>query len=404
MVLSVPRKPANTSTMPASSSNKVGSASPVANKSTTQQPSDSATTKKPRKNPARRKAERLNSGVELSTSDLKTKPETGQSRHQVGCGVSSGKTSTTAAPVASPKANSNTKALPAKLSRQVSAPSVLNNAKTSTNTTKPPLQSRKSAAAASSSQSPITKTANVKSGSSTSTSATIAKTTSQSPREPQPNSSRQQIPNKPNTNAPYLTTGSLLAHLTTLTILPIIHASHDLGGPQAALATALSARLSINNLLEEIITSLRAGTYSADEALDVLRRGALGTAGEMRDGKGRVAVASVVEGVAREVERLRVSRGGEWEGVVRGFVNGRSGGSSGATAVVASNGREVGLARLGALVVGIVGDVLGRNPGLGAVREGAVKALGDGGLTAREREIERTARVNLVVRHKSVGT
>ena len=130
----------------------------------------------------------------------------------------------------------------------------------------------------------------------------------------------------------------------------------------------------------------------------------MGTAGEMRDGKGRVAVASVVEGVAREVERLRVNRGGEWEGVVRGFVNGRSGGSSGATAVVASNGREVGLARLGALVVGIVGDVLGRNPGLGAVREGAVKALGDGGLTAREREIERTARVNLVVRHKSVGT
>jgi hypothetical protein len=38
------------------------------------------------------------------------------------------------------------------------------------------------------------------------------------------------------------------------------------------------------------------------------------------------------------------------------------------------------------------------------VRDGAVKALGDGGLMEREREVERTARVNLVVRHKSVGT
>ena len=122
----------------------------------------------------------------------------------------------------------------------------------------------------------------------------------------------------------------------------------------------------------------------------------------MKDGKRRVAVASVVEGVAREVERLRVSRGGEWEGVVRGFIHGRSDGDG--SAVTKGTSREVGLARLGALVVGAVGDVLGRNPGLGPVREGAVKALGDGGLTASEREIERTARVNLVVRHKSVGT
>lgn len=133
-----------------------------------------------------------------------------------------------------------------------------------------------------------------------------------------------------------------------------------------------------------------------DECLDVLRRGALGTAGEMRDGKGRAAVLGIVEGVAREVERVRVGRGGEWEGVVKGVVGGGGRGRD-----VAS--REVGLARLGALVVGVIGDVLGRNPGLGPVRDGAVKALGDGALV-REREIERTARVNLVVRHKSVGS
>ena len=120
----------------------------------------------------------------------------------------------------------------------------------------------------------------------------------------------------------------------------------------------------------------------------------------MKDGKGRAAVLGVVEGVAREVERLRVGRGREWEGVVRGLVSsGSEGGAAGKEVK-----REVGLARLGALVVGVVGDVLGRNPGLGAVRDGAVKALGDGGLMEREREIERTARVNLVVRHKSVGT
>lgn len=119
----------------------------------------------------------------------------------------------------------------------------------------------------------------------------------------------------------------------------------------------------------------------------------------MQDGKGRVVVARVVEGVAREVERLRVGRGAEWEGVVRGLVS--SGGEGAAVGKEAK--REVGLARLGALVVGVVGDVLGRNPGLGAVREGAVRALGDVGLTAGERGVERTARVNLVVRHKSVG-
>jgi len=123
----------------------------------------------------------------------------------------------------------------------------------------------------------------------------------------------------------------------------------------------------------------------------------------MQDGKGRVAVAGVVEGVAREVERLRVGRGGEWEGVVGGFVGGgREGGGGGA--VSRETRRELGLARLGALVVGAIADVLGRNPGLGPVRDGAVRALGNGGLVGGERELERMARVNLVVKHKSVGT
>ena len=128
----------------------------------------------------------------------------------------------------------------------------------------------------------------------------------------------------------------------------------------------------------------------------MLRRGALGYAGEMEGGKGSV-VKRVIEGVSKEVERVRATRGEEWGGVVRGLVGYKDEGSNAAREVK----REVGLARLGALVVGVVGDVLGRNPrSLGPVRDGAVKALENGGLVARERELERTARVNLVVRHK----
>jgi hypothetical protein len=117
----------------------------------------------------------------------------------------------------------------------------------------------------------------------------------------------------------------------------------------------------------------------------------------------RGAVLGFVEGVAREVGRVRGERGGEWEGVLGGFVGAGGGGSAGAVskeAATATARREVGLARLGALLVNVVGDVLGRNPGLAPVREGALRALGDGGWVARERGLERMARVNLVVRHK----
>ena len=326
-----------------------------------QQPSSTTTTttttkKKPRKNPARRKAERLiNSSAGPETdSPPKTKPEAGAGRSKDRAGaagaVSSGRNAAISAPAAANNHKVNSagpKAVPqpAELSRQASAPSVVtcvSNGKASTNNaSKPPLQSRKSATAvATSHQSPVTASntpnANKPTSSSNSNSSSAIPTTTTKPpgtskrKTPDPNTQPKSIatttthpknnnnttnpnPNSPKTTTPtnpHLTPGLLLGTLTLLPLLPLLHATHTLAGPEVALATALGARLSVHNLLGEIAASLRAGTYSADEALDVLRRGALGYAGEVEGGRSRAAVVSVVEGVVGEVERVRRERGG----------------------------------------------------------------------------------------------
>ena len=49
-----------------------------------------------------------------------------------------------------------------------------------------------------------------------------------------------------------------------------VHVWYDFAGVKAAIATARAARICVDNLSEELITSLSLGTYSTDEALDIL--------------------------------------------------------------------------------------------------------------------------------------
>lgn len=165
---------------------------------------------------------------------------------------------------------------------------------------------------------------------------------------------------------------------------------YDFAGAKAAIATARSARFCVDNLSEELITSLHAGTYSTDEALDILRRTTLAYASTMPGGAGGV------EKIFREVQAVRRTRGEEVDRVLAGaYEELRRVGERGAGA---AETREVVLRHLGRL--GLVGgraarEVLDRNPRLKTWRDGAVGAL-------REPENGKvpTARVNLVVKHR----
>lgn len=84
----------------------------------------------------------------------------------------------------------------------------------------------------------------------------------------------------------------------------------NFAGVDNAILTARTAKLCIDNLIEEIITSLKAGTYNAPEALDMLRRTTLAYASSIPGG------APLVERIFREVEMVRRQRGGEVDKVL----------------------------------------------------------------------------------------
>jgi hypothetical protein len=169
-----------------------------------------------------------------------------------------------------------------------------------------------------------------------------------------------------------------------------VHIWYDFAGVKAAIATARAARICVDNLSEELITSLSVGTYSTDEALDILRRTTLAYASMIPDG------APVVERIFREIGLVRQSRGAEVDRVLAGaFEELRAAGDRGLSAVETRNVVLKHLVKLSLFASRATQDVLTRNPRLKPLRDGAVKALKE-----PPRDRVPTAKVNLVVKHK----
>lgn len=190
--------------------------------------------------------------------------------------------------------------------------------------------------------------------------------------------------------APALVTGGLVGCVAGAAVLLGTHLWHDFAGAESALLAAKSARLSMDALTDELIASLHSGTYSADEALDTLRRTTLAYASTIPDG------APFVERVFREIATVRRQRGREVDRVVAA--------THAELARAARRGagdvemRDVVLRQLVQLS-GFAGratrDVVARNPGLRPWRDEAVKSLQG----PRETGVP-TVRVNMAVRQK----
>ncbi|KAK6441454.1 hypothetical protein LTR95_002310 [Oleoguttula sp. CCFEE 5521] len=105
--------------------------------------------------------------------------------------------------------------------------------------------------------------------------------------------------------APALVTGGLIGCVAGAAVLMAVSVWYDFGGVKAAITAAKAARLCVDTLTDEIIASLSAGTYSTDEAIDMLRRTTLAYASAIPDGP------LLVERVFREVHTIRQSRGPE---------------------------------------------------------------------------------------------
>ena len=159
---------------------------------------------------------------------------------------------------------------------------------------------------------------------------------------------------------------------------------YDFGGAKAAITTARAARLCVDNLTEEIETSLTTGTYSTDEALDVLRRTTLAYASTVPGG------SPMVERVFREVNTIRLSRGAEVDKILStAYEELHVAGNKGAPVDEMRNIVVKHLTRLSGFASRASQDAVLRDPGLKARQK-----------TAPPPKVP-TTRVNLTVRHKS---
>ncbi|KAF2768107.1 hypothetical protein EJ03DRAFT_137022 [Teratosphaeria nubilosa] len=219
------------------------------------------------------------------------------------------------------------------------------------------------------------------------------------PEPAKPNNAVSQAINKPKKAydgslalaAPALTTGGLLGCAASAVILTGVHLWHNLSGAEQAILAARSARLCVDNFTDELIASQKAGTYNADEALDVLRRTSLAYATSIPGG------ASTVETIFREVGMVRKQRGHEVNGVLAethaqlSKASNRGANSSEMRDIVLMN-----VVKLSGFAGRSVRDIVTRNPQLKPYQDGAVKSLQG----PPDKKIP-TVRLNMAVRQKS---
>lgn len=189
---------------------------------------------------------------------------------------------------------------------------------------------------------------------------------------------------------PAIVTGGLVGCAAGAAVLLGVGLWYDFAGAESAILTAKAAKLCIDNLSDEIITSLKAGTYSADEALDMLRRTTLAYASTIPEG------APFVERIFREIDTVRKQRGREIDAVVVDtYAELSKAGTRGATPAEMRSIVVQGLLKLSTFASKATQDVVARNPKLRPYRDAAASSL-RGPSDAKVP----TMRVNMAVRQK----
>ncbi|KAF2770608.1 hypothetical protein EJ03DRAFT_59561 [Teratosphaeria nubilosa] len=134
----------------------------------------------------------------------------------------------------------------------------------------------------------------------------------------------------------------------------------DYAGVKAAIATVKVARLAVDDLTSNLIISRSTGTYSVDEALNTLRRTTLTYAQSMPEGQ------PLINRIFDEVENVRAAKGAEVERAPgEAYEELQVAGSKGYGAGEMRAVLWKHTARLAGLSGRAIGEVLGRNPGLG---------------------------------------
>ncbi|KAK0918352.1 MutS protein 1 [Friedmanniomyces endolithicus] len=154
-------------------------------------------------------------------------------------------------------------------------------------------------------------------------------------------------------------TGGLLGCAASAALLAGVGIWHEYNGTESAILAARTAELCMDCVADDVTTSLKAGTYSTDEALDVLRRTTLSYASTVPGG------VAYVERLFREVSLLRQSRGGDVDKVLRS-VHGKLNRAAlnGATPDAMRTIVISQLARLSTVAGASVQDIMDRNPAL----------------------------------------
>lgn len=185
-------------------------------------------------------------------------------------------------------------------------------------------------------------------------------------------------------------TGGLVGCAAGAAILLGVGIWYDFSGAESAILAARAAKLCVDNLAEEIIASLKSGTYSSDEALDMLRRTTLAYASTIPEG------APFVERVFREIDMVRKQRGREVDKVVaETYAQLAKAGMKGANPAEMRSIVFGQLMKLSTFASKATQDVVARNPNLRPVREETMKSLRG----PPEAKVP-TVKVNMAVRQK----
>ncbi|KAK1058190.1 hypothetical protein LTR12_015903 [Friedmanniomyces endolithicus] len=152
-------------------------------------------------------------------------------------------------------------------------------------------------------------------------------------------------------------TGGLLGCAASAALLAGVGIWHEYNGTASAILAARTAKLCLDGVADDITTSLTAGTYSTDEALDVLRRMTLSYASTVPGG------VTYVERLFREVNLVRQCRGGDVDKVLRSVHDKLNRAAlNGATPDAMRTIVVSQLARLSTVAGASVQDVVDRNP------------------------------------------
>ncbi|KAK3669558.1 hypothetical protein LTR78_010558 [Recurvomyces mirabilis] len=165
-------------------------------------------------------------------------------------------------------------------------------------------------------------------------------------------------------------TGGLLGCVASAALLAGVGIWQDSANNDSAILAARTAKLCLNNFSDELIASLKAGTYSTDEALDMLRRTSLAYASTVPGG------VAYIERIFRELALIRQTRASEVATVMR---QAQAALHEAAKKGASPDDMRLGLVRqlstLSSFAGTAIRDVVDRNPELKPYKDGAVKAL-----------------------------